>query len=84
MKDNDTVYVQIGRGSGKTMIQDRQIKELIKSGKKVVLIEPKLTSKQTRGIRCEDIFTDRDILTRERMERADQILNMILKKSGDS
>ena len=84
MKDNDTVYVQIGRGSGKTMIQDRQIEELIKSGKKVVLIEPKLTSKQTRGIRCEDIFTDRDILTRERMERADQILNMILKKSGDS
>ena len=72
-KDSDTVYVTIGRRSGKTMIQARQMEELMKSGKKVVLVEPKLASKRN------DWLIDRDILDPERMKRAELMLNKILK-----
>ncbi len=85
VKDSDTVYVAIGRRSGKTMIQARQMEELMKSGKKVVIVEPKYTSRHIKGKPCfDDTIVDRDILSRERIERADRMLNMILNKSGDS
>lgn len=79
IKEPDTVYVTVGRRSGKTMIQARQIKELMKSGKKVVLIEPKCTSRHIKGRPAIDLHVDPGILTPERMERANQILDMILK-----
>lgn len=79
VKEPDTVYVTVGRGSGKTMIQARQIEELTKAGKKVVLIEPKYASKHIEGKRPIDIHVDQDILTPERMERANRMLEMILK-----
>lgn len=79
IKEPDTVYVTVGRSSGKTMLQDRQIKELMKSGKKVVLIEPKCTSRHIEGKPAIDLHVDPGILTPARMERAEQILGMFLK-----
>lgn len=78
-KDSDTVYVTVGRGSGKTRIQARQIEELMKSGKKVVLVEPKYTSKHIEGKTPVDLYVDQGILSPERMERAEKILSMFLK-----
>ena len=74
---NDVVYIQVGRASGKTMIQAKIIDELMKAGKKVVLIEPKRTP--VRGITCAGAIVDLDILNPEQMERAEKMLNMILK-----
>lgn len=78
MIDKDTVYVMIGRRSGKTMMQAKIIDELTKAGKTVVPIEPKRTS-QTRGFTYAGAIVDLDILDPERMARAEQMMNTILK-----
>ena len=84
MIDNDVVYVTVGRKCGKIVAQARQIEELIKSGKKVVLIEPKLTTERMKGMPYSSGLIDLDILTPDRIERADKIINAILKPEGDS
>lgn len=78
MIDNNNVYVMIGRRSGKTMMQAKIIDELTKAGKTVVPIEPKRTT-QTRGFTYAGAIVDLDILDPERMARAEQMMNMILK-----
>ena len=75
----DTVYVLLGRGCGKTLTRNDMIEALIKSGKKVVLIEPKRFSEQQRSIAYSSVLTDLDILTPEAMARAERILNEVLK-----
>ncbi|MBO5887510.1 MAG: hypothetical protein J6Q60_05765 [Bacteroidaceae bacterium] len=66
------------------MTQIRIIEELMKSGKKVVLIEPKLTTERMKGMPYSSGLIDLDILTPDRIERADKIINAILKPEGDS
>lgn len=77
--DSDTVYVQIGRGNGKHITMLRQIEKLIGSGKKVVLIEPKLVAERTKHIPYSNGLIDLDILDPGAMERAEKMLNTILK-----
>lgn len=77
-KDSNNVYVVVGRGSGKTMIQAKIIEEFTKAGKTVVPIEPKRTA-QTKGFTYAGAIVDLDILDPERMARAEQMLNAILK-----
>ena len=79
VKEPDRVYITVGRSSGKTMIQARQIEKLLESGKKVVLVEPKYTSKHIEGKTPVDLYVDPGILSPERMERAEKILSMFLK-----
>lgn len=81
--DSDRVYVVVGRRSGKTIMQAKIIEELTKAGKTVVPIEPKRTT-QIKGFTYAGAIVDLDILDPERMARAEQMMNMILKKSGDS
>ena len=61
------------------MIQARQIEELMKSGKKVILVEPKCTSRHVNSQTYANGIVDLDILDPERMKRAEEILNMFLK-----
>lgn len=79
VKEPDTVYITVGRACGNTSGLLKYYEEVIKSGKKVVLIDPKCTSRHIKGRPIMDMHTDLDILTPERMERANQILDMILK-----
>ena len=79
MIDNNAIYVMVGRGGGKTMAWLREIEELVKSGKKVVLVEPKCTTAQTKPVPYSNGVIDWDILTQGQMERAEQISRMFLK-----
>ena len=73
------VYVQLGRGCDKLTRRNEMIESLIKSGKKVVFIGSKPTPTRTRGVTYAGAIVDLDILSPERMNRAEQILNEHLK-----
>lgn len=81
---NDTIYVMVGRSCGKTIALARELEEICKSGKKVVLVEPKYSSRHIEGKRPIDLYVDRGILTPERMERAEQMLRMLLKGESNA
>lgn len=73
------VYVSLGRRCGKTMLQNKYIEELRKSGKEVVLVEPKCVDSKLRGATYAGAIVDLDILSPEQMERAERMLDQILK-----
>lgn len=75
----DRVCVSLGRLCGKTMLQHKYIEELRKSGKEVVLVEPKCVDSKLRGTTYAGAIVDLDILSPEQMERANRILDQILR-----
>jgi hypothetical protein len=72
------VYILPARGSGKPLTERERVYELLASGRKVVYVRPK-ESKQTCGGRQSWLLPDKDILTPERYERAEKLLNEFLK-----
>lgn len=72
-----TVYVMPGRGSCKTSMQLEIYEELLKQDYRVELAKPS-TSKPSYDL------LDYDILTYPELERANRILDELLKKKQDS
>ena len=62
------IYILPARGNGKLARDRERISELLSSGRTVVYGRPK-----------RSIFVDKDILTPERYEQTDRILNELLK-----
>lgn len=71
-----TIYYWPARGQGRSCV--REILELMSDGKKVVVI-PRKAPKDLVGRRLNCNLLDKDILTLEQYERADNILREYLK-----
>ncbi len=78
MGDCKTVYICSGRGSGKVETQCRLYKKLIDSGYRLEFIKSTPFSK-LRGRRFEPAIIDKDILHPDKLAKAEQMLNKILK-----
>lgn len=77
MSDNNTIYIYPSRGNGKTALMRELIKTYREAGYEVKVVEPKLTS--SRSITLRSLLIDKDILTLPQCERAERMLEEILK-----
>lgn len=75
-----SIYICPARADGKYLRTLRMYQELMDSGKKLVFVRPEPYSK-LRGQRYEPIIVDKDILTLDQCERADEILKMFLSSN---
>lgn len=71
------VYILPARANGKMAAEREMVDELLASGRKVVYVRPE--KKPVRGITLAGVLLDDGILSWERYERADRILQEILK-----
>lgn len=72
-----TIYIYPARGNGKTHIMREIIEAYLADGYEVKFIEPKCTN--LRGFTLAPAIIDVDILTPAQCERAERMLEEILK-----
>lgn len=75
--NNRTIYIYPSRGNGKTALMRELIKTYQEAGYEVKIAEPKLTNQ--RGFTLAPAVIDVDILTPAQCERAERMLEEILK-----
>lgn len=77
MSGNKSIYIYPSRGNGKTALMRELIKTYLEAGYEVKFIEPKQTN--LRGFTLPPAIIDKDILTPAQCERAERMLEEILK-----
>jgi hypothetical protein len=77
MNSNRTVYIYPSRFNGKTDLVHELVRTYQEAGYEVRFVDPKHSN--LKGSYFRSVFIDKDVLTPARLERAEKILDDILK-----